>query len=110
MRGRRDVGALEDLCRQWRESATLNAEKQRTPCPAPRTRMPREVPCALKRTSAPQARVRPRANSMYVQVKRQRAHARQQLIAPASRTAQQAVRARAPQHRHGRFFSLRWPA
>lgn len=124
-RGRRYVGALHtkkkggkgpfdrqlsqdtEQARKKKERGRGGKNKIRTPCPTPRTRVPGEIPRGLECTPAPHARIRrPCADGMDVQVERERAHAAQELVAPASRTSQEPVRARTVQHRERSLFPL----
>ena len=123
-RGRRYVGALHTEKKGGRDHSIVSwartrnkrgkrkkgeggKKKLRTPCPTPRTRVPGEISRGLECTPAPHARIRrPRADGMDVQVERERAHAAQQLVAPASRTSQEPVRARTVQHRERSLFPL----
>ena len=70
-------------------------KKKRTPCSTPCTRVTSKIPCALKPTTAPHARICcPCAYCVDVQVERERTHAAEQLVASPSWTSQQAIRAR----------------
>ena len=108
MRARHDVDALQNKGQRVKRGGKNKNKKAvlRTSRPPPRTRMLRELPRALKCTPAPYARIRARANRMYVQMERERAHASKELSAPATRTAEHAIRARTTEHRECRLFPL----
>jgi len=90
------------------KSGKKRRKKKRTPCSTPCTRVSGEIPCVLKRTTAPHARICcPCAHGVDVQVERERAHAAEQLVAPPSRTSQQPIRTRSLQHRQRSLLSLR---